>query len=239
LELKDSEQDRFFAAFEDVGSFQEDLRLNQRLGKVVRSERFGLKERRFGGGLRHDSDAAQVYFERFRRSRLIFIAAVDLGYRVSDLRFLTRAAVDLTRGAVSIATRKTGEMAVVALSDRCRSAVEEAMSKGVGNTEYVFTTDEGQPYSESTLRRYFALAKQFAGITRRCRLNDLRHTFASNLASEGLSLLDIRDALGHTTGRMSERYAKPNDRALERMREALNARQQRQEEAASPRTAKR
>jgi hypothetical protein len=40
-------------------------------------------------------------------------------------------------------------------------------------------------------------------------------------------VLEIRDALGHTTVRMSERYAKPNERALDRMREALNAWQQR------------
>jgi site-specific recombinase XerD len=135
--------------------------------------------------------------------------------------------VDLKKGLVTIITRKTGKMAMVALSDRCRSAVEEAISSVVANAEYVFTTEEGQAYSETTVRRYFALAKKLAGITRRCRINDLRHTFASNLASEGLSLLDIRDALGHTTVRMSERYAKPNERALERMREALNARQQR------------
>ena len=97
----------------------------------------------------------------------------------------------------------------------------------MASAEYVFATDEGRPYSEATLRRYFALANKLAGITRRCRLNDLRHTFASNLASEGMSLLEIRHALGHTTVRMSERYAKPNDRALDRMREALNARQRR------------
>jgi integrase len=98
------------------------------------------------------------------------------------------------------------------------------MTGAVTNTEYVFTTEDGHAYPESTVRRYFALAKKLAGITRRCRVGDLRHTFASNLASEGLSLLDIRDALGHTTARMSERYAKPNERSLERMRDALNAR---------------
>jgi integrase len=71
---------------------------------------------------------------------------------------------------------------------------------------------------------YFALAKQFAEITRRCRLNDLRHTFANNLASDGCNLLIIRDALGHTTTRMSERYAKPSAAALEIMRATLNRR---------------
>lgn len=227
LELSDEEQDRFFAAFDDRGGFIADLRKRRKKGKVVRSARFGFKERYFGGSRRDDSEAADVYFERFRRSRLLFTAAVDLGYRVTDLRLLKRSAVDLKKGLVTIITRKTGKGAAVALSDRCRDAIEEAMSSAVANAEYVFTTEEGQPYSETTVRRYFALAKKLAGITRRCRINDLRHTFASNLASEGLSLLDIRDALGHTTVRMSERYAKPNERALERMREALNARQQR------------
>jgi integrase len=226
LELTESEQDRFFAAFDDRDAFERDLRGRWREGTVVRSAHFGFRPRRFGGSRRSDSDAAAVYFERFRRSRRIFIAAVDTGYRVTDLRLLKRAAVDLEKGVVAITTRKTGKNAVIGLSDRCRAAIEEAMTSAVTNAEYVFTTDEGQPYSEGTLRRYFGLAKKLAGITRRCRLNDLRHTFASNLASEGLSLLDIRDALGHTTVRMSERYAKPNEHSLERMREALNARQQ-------------
>jgi hypothetical protein len=227
LELSDAEQDSFFAAFDDREGFQNDLRQKQWKGKVVRSPHFGFKGRSFGGGLRHDSDAAEVYFERFQRSKLIFIAAVDLGYRVTDLRLLKRSAVDLRRGLVAISTRKTGKSAIVALSDRCLAAVEDAQSGAVASAEYVFATEEGRSYSEATLRRYFALAKKIAGITRRCRLNDLRHTFASNLASEGLSLIDIRDALGHTTVRMSERYAKPNEHALDRMREALNARQQR------------
>jgi hypothetical protein len=227
LEMSDSEQTRFFAAFDDEAGFRDHLRKTQSKGKVVKSARFGFKERSFGGGLNPDSDAATIYLTRYQRSGLIFTAAVDVGYRETDLRLLKRTAVDLRRGVVTIATRKTDKTATVALSDRCRNAIVTAMSQHVASSEYVFCTEDGKPYSESTLRRYFAIAKQLAGITRRCRLNDLRHTFASNLASEGLSLLDIRDALGHTTVRMSERYAKPNEHALERMREALNARQQR------------
>lgn len=111
---------------------------------------------------------------------------------------------------------------MVALSDRCYEAIVTAMNEQVTSTEYVFTTEEGKPYSESTLRRYFAIAKQIAGITRRCRVNDLRHTFASNLASNGCNLLDIRDALGHTSTRMSERYAKPSPERLEAVRQAIN-----------------
>lgn len=155
---------------------------------------------------------------------MLFIAALDTGLRENDLRLLKRSSVDLTRVVVTVIAEKTGKPAVVALSDRCRDAIVVAVSQPVTSSEYVFTTEEGRPYSIATINRYFALAKQLAGITRRCRVNDLRHTFASNLASDGCNLLIIRDALGHTTTRMSERYAKPSAAALEIMRATLNRR---------------
>jgi site-specific recombinase XerD len=76
--------------------------------------------------------------------------------------------------------------------------------------------------STCTLHRYFKIAKAIAGITRRCRVNDLRHTFASNLATNGCNLVDIRAALAHTSTRMSERYAKPSPERLEAVRAAIN-----------------
>jgi integrase len=165
-----------------------------------------------------------VYFERFRHSRLIFIAALDLGLSETDLRLLKRRNVDLTNCRVEVLRVKTGKAATIALSDRCRAAVVEALSQAITSSEYVFTTENGKPYSESTLRRYFAIAKRLAGISRRCRLNDLRHTFASNLINDGIPSIVVRDALGHADVRMTQRYAKPSAHALEQMRESLNRR---------------
>lgn len=227
LQMNDDEQTHFLAAFDDREAFAAHLAGTQkRSGKVVKSAHFGFKERRFGGGRRPDSRASAAHFQRFQRSKIIFLGAIDLGLRETDLRLLKHSMVDLTRGLVEVKVLKTGKTATIALSDRLRAAIEEAMSQTIVNSEYVFTTESGRPYSDSTLRDYYAKAKHLAGITRRCRLNDLRHTFASNLASDGVSLLIIRDGLGHTTTRMSERYAKPSPKALELMRESLNRRSQ-------------
>ncbi len=46
--------------------------------------------------------------------------------------------------------------------------------------QHVFLSADGLPLSEETVRRYFAVAKQLAGITRRLRFHDLRHTFKSS-----------------------------------------------------------
>jgi integrase len=192
---------------------------------VVKAPHFGFKERKFGGGRRPGSSASTEHFQRVQRSRIIFLGAIDLGLRETDLRPLKHSMVDLTSCVVEVLVMKTGKTATIPLSDRLRDAIEEAISQPIVNSECVFTTESGRPYSDSTLRKYFAIAKHLAGIARRCRLNDLRHTFASNLASD-FSVLSIRDALGHTTTRMTERYAKPSSKSLEQMRDSLNSRGQ-------------
>jgi integrase len=68
---------------------------------------------------------------------------------------------------------------VRAALDKCRK--RQIMS------EYVPLTPDGRPYAESTIKRYFKTAKAIAGITRRFRFHDQRHTFASTLASKCIS----------------------------------------------------
>lgn len=87
---------------------------------------------------------------------------------------------------------------------------------------HVFRTADGKPYAECVIRRYFAIAKAIAKITRRVRLHDLRHSFASGLASQGMTPLVLRDLLGHTTTKQTERYARPNASVADAVRAALD-----------------
>jgi integrase len=86
----------------------------------------------------------------------------------------------------------------------------------------VFVDAAGRRYSITRIQRTFVLAKGLAGISRRLRLHDLRHTFGCRLASGGVSLQIIAAALGHTTTRMAERYARPSQEAMRAITRALD-----------------
>ncbi len=128
--------------------------------------------------------------------------------------------MDLKNGWIRLTMRKTKAEATVPLSAACRAALLECRARNVG-AERVFLNYDGDPLAEVTARRHFHTAKALAGITRRFRFHDCRHTFASQLASRGVGPHVIARALGHTSTRMTDRYARPSEEAMRSIVSAL------------------
>lgn len=206
LELSAQEKAAFVGAFDDQEGF---CRL--------------LADERKKHALRPDSRAALYYFQRFRASKPIFVVALETGLRKRDLLGLKWSSVKFGAGVISVQTTKTGQDVVIPLSRACREALEECRNRPVVG-QLVFVTEDGAPYPESNLLRYFTTAKRLAGITRRFRFHDLRHTFGSTLASAGVPLQIIAKALGHASTRMSERYARPSVESMKCVADALDSR---------------
>jgi integrase len=220
LELRADERARFFATFDDEAAFRRHVDSRRQLGPTKESSHFGTA-RRFGGGLRGESKATGRYFERFRELREFFVIAVETGLRnQSDLRNLRWEQVDLEAGFIRVLMQKTQLEAEIPISSACRQALLACRARRRDETAYVFVDASGKRYSTTRIRRTFRLAKALASITRRLRPHDLRHTFGCRLASKSVSLQIIAKALGHTTTRMAERYARPSQAA---MRAVINA----------------
>ncbi|HEY2091327.1 MAG TPA: site-specific integrase [Thermoanaerobaculia bacterium] len=222
LELELRERVAFLAAFEDERRFRDLIATKRRLGPL----KIGAgcaSPRRFGGGLRPESAATSAYFARFHELRDFFLVALETGLRIwSDLRNLRWRDVDLSDGLIRVKTRKTGHEAVIAMSTDCQAALRRYANR-LPECEWVFHDETGDRFSESRIRRSFLLAKQLAGLTRRFRPHDLRHTFGCRLASRGVSLQLIAKSLGHTTTQMAERYARPSKEAMRVIADALDA----------------
>lgn len=101
--------------------------------------------------------------------------------------------------------------AVADILKRRRTATNEAS---------VFPGKNGAPLSE--VRRTWAKACESAGL-RRVRIHDLRHTFASLLASSGQSLLVVGELLGHSTPQTTKRYANLYDDSLRLAAEGISS----------------
>lgn len=151
----------------------------------------------------------------------VFVVALETGLTQGDLLDLRWACIDLRGGWIRVRRAKTGVLSEIPISIACREALDERKRRPLLG-ERVFLTEAGERYSVSTINQHFRKAKLIAGITRRFRFHDMRHTFASRLASNGVSLQVISRALGQKTTEMAERYARPNREALRAITDALN-----------------
>jgi hypothetical protein len=218
LELKRDEQAAFLGAFTDEETFMNDLEARMPEGKVIDIGDAPVRNmgsaRRVGCGLRRGSKAARAYFGRFRDSKEFFIVAIETGLRREDLRLLRWEQVDLGARWIRVVAKKTDKLVAVPMTDACRAALIALRARPLVSAA-VFITAKGTLYPKKTIEDYFALAKRLAGIHRRCRFHDLRHTFGSNAASRGIPLQFIQKAMGHSTIAMVQRYARPDDASVQ------------------------
>lgn len=202
--LSPTERSALLASFDDESGFRSRVARRQRLGPVKRGGQ-ALGERRYGGGRRGDSEAAGEAFKRFHAAKPLFLCALDTGLSRADLIELSWYQVDLEGRTIRTTRKKTGTALVLPMTARLCEALTQIGP--LGPNDAVFQTAAGERWSAVILKRYFSIAKGLAEITRPFRFHDMRHDFASALAQEGVSLFVIAQLLGHTSTRMTMRYA--------------------------------
>lgn len=126
------------------------------------------------------------------------------GCRLGEILNLTWRDVDMERGLLLLPDSKTGRKTVV-LSDAAIAVL--ASLRRVGR--YVIAgASAGQPDEQprADLKRPWALVRRHARLDD-VRLHDLRHSFASVGAGQGLGLPVIGNLLGHSQASTTARYA--------------------------------
>jgi len=209
-ELTTTERDAFLDAFDNQAGFRAHFTTSALTKRTNRKHQ----------PPNANSDYVTYAFQRLQWSKPLFVLALYTGLRRSDLRLLKWSSVDLNAGVIRLIMRKTKRPVVLPIVPKVRAALDTCRKRTV-MSEYVLLTPEGRPYSESTIKRYFKTAKAIAGITRRFRFHDQRHTFASTLASKGINSFALRDLLGHTSTRTTERYARPSTEIFDAVVRAL------------------
>lgn len=146
------------------------------------------------------------------------------GLEWSDISFEQKTLTvrqSIVRG--HIGTPKSNKIRYIPLTEEvCRLLYE-----GRGQSGLVFHREDGNPLSHHIAERALDRARKKADL-RHIGWHKLRHTFASHLAMEGVSMRAIQELLGHSTIVMTQRYAHLSPSAL---RDAIVILERRHEKA--------
>ena len=148
------------------------------------------------------------------------------GARRGEVLAARWADIDLGTGTWTKPASTTKQAAdhVAPLSAPARQLLSDIVGKGP-LSEYVFPS-HGAAGHRTTIKRHWRQLTKAADITG-LRIHDLRHSFASQLASGGASLPLIGALLGHsspvTTARYAHLYDDPQRAAVERVGAAVEA----------------
>lgn len=167
------------------------------------------------GRLRYlEKDEVPILLEKAKALRSPYLSdfielALNTGARKNEILQLQFKNVDLKRRILTIEahTTKTGRRRYLPINRSSEAIFErrkDYKEKNCPASPWVFAKRNGDrvKYPENAFRQAVANT----GLTDFC-VHDLRHTFASILVSEGVDLIKVRDLLGHSSIRMTERYA--------------------------------
>jgi len=140
--------------------------------------------------------------------------ALNTGCRKQELLGLKWEDVDFSTRLLRLAKTKGGEWQTVPITDEARAVLIRRMrsrDEVCPGGSYVFFHETPRPGVDIgdqvlDLKKSFRAACERAAI-KDFRIHDLRHTFASWLVAEGVSLFEVSKLLRHSSIKMSERYA--------------------------------
>jgi integrase len=127
--------------------------------------------------------------------------ALFTGARSGEIPSIQWDHIDWERRLIRLPDSKTNEPRTINLSDAAIEVLRSIPHVG----PYVVA---GRKYGSSyrSLSRAWHIAREYAGLSD-VRLHDLRHSFASIAAGQGLSLYTIGKLLGHRNPKTTARYA--------------------------------
>ena len=148
----------------------------------------------------------------------ILIVALNTGMRLGEILNLEWRQINLDAQKIRVEKTKSGKIRFIEINTFLLQEFLKLRSKS-GNGQFVFPNPE-------TRRPYRDIKKAFKGACKRTGINglrfhDLRHTFATRLIEKGVDLITIKDLLGHSTVKITERYTHSNREQKRRAVELL------------------
>jgi len=169
-------------------------------------------------------DAPDMATDQGLRDRAILELLFSTGLRVSELCSLSIEDIDLTRDEFSV-RGKGDKIRVVFLSDtaknmlqkylKSRKDMDDAMFVQYGkNVKNAKKENKDLRLSPRSVQRIIKRYATIAGITRKVTPHVIRHSFATDLLSNGADLRSVQALLGHANIATTQVYTHVTDKHL-------------------------
>jgi site-specific recombinase XerD len=150
---------------------------------------------------------------RGKRDYAMLMFAARLGIRTGDIRKMPVSAIDWTKKTLSFSQSKTGKWLELPLPDDVGWAIIDYMKNGrpASKSPNIFASHR-YPYNEldgaynNIVAQYMRKAGIYTPQNKGCGMHSLRHSLASAMLREGVSLTDISGVLGHADIHSTETY---------------------------------
>jgi integrase len=127
---------------------------------------------------------------------------LDTGARHSEIANLAWDQIDLEAGTLRIWRSKVENEGVLFMTARVKTVIANRLSWRRGKFLFQNSVGDARGYRVAALRAAF----DRAGL-HDCSLHTLRHTHATRLIQNGMTLYEVRVILGHSDIRTTMRYA--------------------------------
>lgn len=167
------------------------------------------------------------------RDKAILETLYSTGLRVSELVNLKRNEINTEKGEFAV-LGKGGKVRVVFLSDRAKACLEQYLNRRTDTDESVFIrfgrkknptleiTGEDLQLTPRTIQRIIHHFAAKAGIVKPVTPHVLRHSFATDLLSNGADLRSVQSLLGHSSITTTQIYTHVTDPQLKEIHKAFH-----------------
>ena len=161
-----------------------------------------LEPKRLGRGLR-------PYDERDLRTKQamddaydLVVLLLDTGARYSEIANIPWSRINLEDRTINLWRSKVRNETTLYMTDRVHEVLQRRSLLRTGI--YVFQNRKGGPrgYASQSIRK----ALRNAGLSD-CKIHTLRHTHATRLIQNGMSVYEVKEILGHSDIKTTMRYA--------------------------------
>ena len=123
----------------------------------------------------------------------LIVLLLDTGARYSEIANIQRSQINLAERTISLWRSRVSNENIIFMTDRVHDILTRRSCSTSGLHVFTYKAGAARGYSSFAIRKAFCRV----GLTD-CTIHTLRHTHASRLIQNGLSVYEVRAVLGHT-----------------------------------------